>query len=296
MVYGSVTGHFAAQDADADFTVLLPWDGTDSGALRAFQQRVLVELRRELLARGWHVSTVGLGGRVPVLTFHWGPGLSRSADVTVRNYLGLYKSALLREYSLLDERLCDLVVAVKRWAELRGLSGQTRGYPGGYSWTLLAVAFAQRAAPPLVPSLQALATKRRLWEESGECYNVAWASAADAGVKLASGSPEPWTSPALLEAFFRFFAYGYDFNVEAASVRVAERARRSVVGRPALALEDPLETDWDLGRLLDEQRLARLRAELRRAARRLRGGPSESSLNAVFARRGFRLVGYSVSV
>ncbi|CAE7716216.1 unnamed protein product [Symbiodinium sp. CCMP2592] len=81
---------------------------------------------------------------------------------------------------------------------------------------------------------------------------------------------------------------GYDFNVEAASVRVAERARRSVFGRPALALEDPLETDWDLGRLLDEQRLARLRAELRRAARRLRGGPSESSLKAVFARRGLR--------
>lgn len=70
------------------------------------------------------------------------------------------------------------------------------------------MAFAQRAAPSLVPSLQALATKRRLWEESGECYNVAWASAADVGVKQASGSTEPWTSPALLEAFFRFFAYG----------------------------------------------------------------------------------------
>lgn len=81
MVYGSVTGRFTAQDADADFTLLLPWDERDSGALRAFQQRVLVELRRELLARGWHVSTVGLGGRVPVLTFHWGPGLSRSADM-----------------------------------------------------------------------------------------------------------------------------------------------------------------------------------------------------------------------
>lgn len=118
---------------------------------------------------------------------------------------------------MLDERLCDLVVSVKRWAELRGLSGQTRGYPGGYSWSLLAVAFAQRAAPSLVPSLQALATKRRLWEESGECYNVAWASAADVGVKQASGSTEPWTSPALLEAFFRFFAYGTGLDERAAA-------------------------------------------------------------------------------
>ena len=67
MVYGSVTGRFTAQDADAagcpaqgdsaptqhhmtceirfsataskDFTLLLPWDERDSGALRAFQQR-----------------------------------------------------------------------------------------------------------------------------------------------------------------------------------------------------------------------------------------------------------------
>ena len=59
-------------------------------------------------------------------------------------------SALKLRYSLLDERLCDLVVAVKRpglggqfdqtplgsineqlpgWAELRGLSGQTRPLP-----------------------------------------------------------------------------------------------------------------------------------------------------------------------
>ncbi|CAE7183475.1 unnamed protein product [Symbiodinium necroappetens] len=105
MVYGSVTGRFAARNADADFTVLLPWDETDSGALRAFQQRAATSALGEatklraapqsgespgpnrglcsekqgqvllvaetraahealrLLARGWHVSTVGLGGR-----------------------------------------------------------------------------------------------------------------------------------------------------------------------------------------------------------------------------------------
>ena len=112
---------------------------------------------------------------------------------------------------MLDERLCDLVVAVKRpgpkrasaeclwvrrepprlgraarpersdqaradWGRDRDLKldvcRQRRGYPGGYSWTLLAVAFAQRAAPPLVPSLQATDLRvegaGRLQSNSGE--------------------------------------------------------------------------------------------------------------------------------
>lgn len=144
--------------------------------------------------------------KVPVLTFRWGPSQARSADVTIGNQLGIYKSRLLREYlafnrtpekvpsgvdicwciksmdlknlwygsfshidskgvksfhaiilrldeviprySLLDERLCDLVMAVKcwelgstgnqrgrlpqkiaaceGWAKLRQISGQTR--------------------------------------------------------------------------------------------------------------------------------------------------------------------------
>ena len=145
--------------------------------------------------------------KVPVLTFRWGPSQARSADVTICNQLGIYKSRLLREYlafnrtpekvpsgvdscwcikfirseeyiiygfflhidskgvksfhviilrldeviprySLLDERLCDLVMAVKcwelgstgnqwgrlpqkiaaceGWAKLRQISGQTR--------------------------------------------------------------------------------------------------------------------------------------------------------------------------
>lgn len=36
--------------------------------------------------------------KVPVLTFRWGPSQARSADVTIGNQLGIYKSRLLREY------------------------------------------------------------------------------------------------------------------------------------------------------------------------------------------------------
>ena len=145
-------------------------------------------------------------------------------------------------------------------------------------------------------------------------------------------------------------------------IRGSREARRSVVGRPALALEDPLETETWKGHIPAEYhaisvgffeerpsgrfgwlnartgtwaacwtssawhdsvrscaapRAGCVEAPVGDGGRRLGSGatpclltilaffmvlrccfsgPSESSLNAVFARRGFRLVGYSVSV
>ncbi|CAJ1353018.1 unnamed protein product, partial [Effrenium voratum] len=262
--YGSIISRFADRDADADLSVL-----PEQCHSRQLQQRVLVELRQELLKRGWHVSAIGLGGRVPVLTLYWAEG---TADVTVGNQLGVYKSELLREYSMLDRRLCDLVIAVKRWAKLRQISGQTRGYLGGYAWTLLALAFAQTVA---VPSLQAMATPK-IWTDTSS-YNVAWAAAQD--VSKGQLDWNGWTSAGLLHGFFSFFDETFDFHRESASVRLGCRAVRVGMDRPdrpryrtppRLSLEDPIETDWDLGAILDAPRLARLRAELRRASRRLR--------------------------
>lgn len=282
--YGSIISRFAARDADADFS-LLPSDPRQ-GQGRHVQQRVLVEWRRGLLSRGHDCSAIGLGGRVPVLTLRWGPSKSRTADVTIGNHLGIYKSLLLREYSLLDERLCDLVLAVKRWAKLRQISGQTRGYPGGYAWTLICIAFAQcKASPSVVPSLQALA-EPEIWEEDGQRYNVAWKSAE----AMHRCDAATWTSASLLYAFFEFFSERFDFLNDSASVRLgchavnASRFRYSS-SSPRLSLEDPIETDWDLGHILSAQRLCRLRAELRRAVRRLRGAP-DGCLEAVFQARG----------
>eukprot|EP00435_Cladocopium_sp_Y103_P070731 s75_g35.t3 len=267
--YGSIISRFAARDADAD-----------AGGRAGCIQGVLW-----LLSRGHDVSAIGLGGRVPVLTLRWGHSKSRTADVTIGNRLGIYKSLLLREYSLLDERLCDLVLAVKRWAKLREISGQTRGYPGGYAWTLMAIAFAQsKASPALVPSLQALA-EPEIWEEDEQRYNVAWSSAEAAHRCAASQSS--WTSASLLCAFFEFFSERFDFIKDSASVRLGCHAVKasSSSSSPRLSLEDPIETDWDLGHILSAHRLCRLRAELRRARRRLRGAP-DGCLEAVFQPRG----------
>ncbi|CAK0869039.1 unnamed protein product, partial [Prorocentrum cordatum] len=200
--YGSSVGGFAGRGGDVDVTVMVPLEGSarpGGGActaegLRHLQQRALLEWRRHLLGRGWQVSTVGLGGRVPVLTVRWGPGGGRTVDITVRNMLGVHKSGLLREYASLDPRLCGLVRIVKHWARRRGVFGQTCGYPGRtkrYAYTLLAIFFAQSTSPPLIPSLQALAPSRHRWmDDAGTLFDVAWLSAdqvrpADPGLGVA---------------------------------------------------------------------------------------------------------------
>eukprot|EP00434_Breviolum_minutum_P016979 symbB.v1.2.014979.t1/scaffold1107.1/size155946/13 len=264
--YGSIISRFAAVDADADFSVLkdLP---VGAGQVRHFQQRALIEWRRELLSRGYDVSAIGLGGRVPVLTFRWGPSQTRSADVTIGNQLGIYKSRLLREYSLLDERLCDLVMAVKCWAKLRQISGQTRGYLGGYAWTLMSIYFAQCCSPPL-----------------------AMAMVNDTMSPGLRRSPPSWRFVLRQPGHLLRYFMGFDFTVESASVRLGCRAvkamRSTDLVPPRLSLEDPIETDWDLGQILSTFRMARLRAELRRAERLLRH--EDKGFPAVFQARGAR--------
>ena len=112
-------------------------------------------------------------------------------------------------YSLLDERLCQLVLFVKRWAKLRRIYGQTRGYLGGYAWTLMAIHVAQRVG--LVPSLQA-AAQPELWSSRGEAYDVAFLSrTATKGFGHSASAPGPHsasksTVSRLVLGFFDYFA------------------------------------------------------------------------------------------
>ena len=51
-------------------------------------------------------------------------------------------------------RVTFYFTGLRTFLELAGERSR-RGYLGGYAWTLMAISFAQRCQPPLVPSLQA---------------------------------------------------------------------------------------------------------------------------------------------
>merc|ERR1712136_179210 len=95
---------------------------------------------------------------------------------------------------------------------------------------------------------------------------------------------------ALVKSFFDFFAREFDFSREVASVRLGHwclRAQGSSALRTdpqvtdcRLALEDPVETNWDLGQILSSERAAHVQAEFRRASALL----EQSSAGDVHAR------------
>merc|ERR1712194_783968 len=87
-----------------------------------------------------------------------------------------------------------------------------------------------------------------------------------------------WTTAALIKAFFDFYGNAFAFEEECASVRLGQRCLHlqqapltsdtvaSSSKRSRLAVEDPVETNWDLGQILDEERSSRVCAEFKRGS------------------------------
>jgi len=261
--------------------------------LRLAAGRAVLRLRRHLeedRAFGeWRGFDAALDARKPVLRVRRALPLGAVSDgvwpsvvmeVSFDQGLGaVRKSALLASCVEHDSRPLQLARLVRQWADARGLAGQLKGFPSGFAWCLMAVFFCQCRG-----LLGGLRAKTR-------ADHSAFAAWADGGAVPGRTTATPAALPArpvreamaLLPGFFAFFAHEFGWNEEVVAVRLGHRVlRRELVvqgGRrggaalaPLLCVEDPVEPDADLAAsYLDARRDLRLRAELRRAARLLRG-------------------------
>jgi terminal uridylyltransferase len=83
-------------------------------------------------------------------------------DMSWGNTIGIHKTALLAAYSNVDRRVRPLVLFVKHWSKMRGISDTRRGGMGSFAWCLLCIYFLMKVAkPPVVPNLQLMATERK---------------------------------------------------------------------------------------------------------------------------------------
>jgi DNA polymerase sigma len=64
-------------------------------------------------------------------------------DLSVENELPVFKSRLLLEYSLIDERFAQLVVLVKAWAKGRGVNSSVHGTLNSFGLSLLVLHYLQ---------------------------------------------------------------------------------------------------------------------------------------------------------
>jgi DNA polymerase sigma len=100
------------------------------------------------------------------LNVNWsGWSNSIQVDISWSNSIGIYKTALLRAYSNVDQRVRPLVLFVKHWSKTRKVADTRRGGMGSFAWCLLCIYFLMKVAkPPVVPNLQSMAKERKYFQ------------------------------------------------------------------------------------------------------------------------------------
>lgn len=187
-------------------------------------------------------------------------------DISINNTLALHNTELLKRYASSDERIRWLILSVKHWALRRDVCDAAAGTFSSYAWTLLAVQSLQQTIPPVAPVLQA-GEERTMVEVEGETYDLTMADPA-------SIIMDPKNDQSIGELFVEFIfehATKSPFKDHVVSVRngayltrkskkwkhatpYAEKAilldRKTRLGQHSLPIEDPLDLDHDLSRVL----------------------------------------------
>lgn len=134
--------------------------------------------------------------KTPIIKFRHAP-TNISCDISFKNSLGVRNSNLIKYYLSLDVRLKPLMIIIKFWGRLFGISGP--GKISNYALTMLIIFFLQqpeRAIVPTVAELQSSCTPELVqgWQVNYDKINNHHQTKNDA------------TIPELLFGFFDFYA------------------------------------------------------------------------------------------
>ncbi|KAL9048101.1 MAG: hypothetical protein Q9162_007857 [Coniocarpon cinnabarinum] len=218
----------------------------------------------ELLARrGMRGVTCVHAKAVPIVKI-WDPELQVACDLNVNNHVALKNTRLVRAYMELDERVRPLAMIIKYWTKRRVLNEASGGTLSSYTWTLLVINFLQRRPAPILPVLPLRDEQDRPRDDFSEDVR----HYKDFGKQ---------NSESLGELFFHFFRlYGYDMPYDTAvvSVRKGQLLTKAEKGwvlanNNRLCVEEPFNTDRNLGNTADDTAFRGLHQELRQAFTRI---------------------------
>jgi hypothetical protein len=175
-------------------------------------------------------------------------------DICFLNDIAVANSSLIREYSLVDQRVKQLMIGVKRWAKANNISSASDNSLSSYAWMNMVIFYLECVG--LVPNLQ----DPKLMEKAGvsrdpkgnhwhrvnnlDTFFLTWEQAS--AVWEQPTVPSQWSSTALLYGFFRFYARDFPCSLFAVSIK---RGRDSLLPKTSLqkcsvfyCIEDPFET------------------------------------------------------
>jgi hypothetical protein len=174
-------------------------------------------------------------------------------DCCFLNDIAVANSGLIREYSLVDPRVKQVMIAVKRWAKANNINSAQDNSLSSYAWMNMVIFYLQCAG--LVPNLQDAALMKKAgfardlqneWNTINnlDTFFLTWEQASPVWEPPVASAELP--ASALLYGFFRFYARDFPCALCAISIKrgpnssVAKTSFRKCA--PFICIEDPFET------------------------------------------------------
>ncbi|CAP67680.1 uncharacterized protein PODANS_1_15710 [Podospora anserina S mat+] len=254
-LFGSSGNLLCSDDSDVDICITTPWKGLEHVCLIA-----------DLLDRHGMQDVVCISAaKVPIVKI-WDPELKLACDMNVNNTLALENTRMVRTYVSIDERVRPLAMIIKHWTRRRIINDAAFGGTlSSYTWICMIIAFLQLRDPPVLPALHQR-QKEKLLKSDGTRSEF-----ADDVPKLTGfGAKNKESLAALLFQFFRFYAYEFDYDKFALSIRVGKLLTKTekkwhIGTNNTLCIEEPFNIIRNLGNTADDTSFRGLHLELRRA-------------------------------
>uniref|UniRef100_A0A914WKG8 DRBM domain-containing protein n=1 Tax=Plectus sambesii TaxID=2011161 RepID=A0A914WKG8_9BILA len=274
---GSTINGCGSYNSDMDLCLTVPDSYVGFDTEREYAIDVLKQVQYFLRRQGHNlVKRVQLiPAKVPILKLALHPPYHElEIDINCNNVAGIHNSHLLHYYAKADDRFAAICLIVKHWAINAGINDAMTGTFNSYSLILLVLHYLQCVpSPPVLPNLQMLFPAQFTGQE--EPY----------GLQLFQDFPAPipglktnkQSVGELLVGFFDYYSR-FDFDTTAISIRRGNCFDRSDLPRDTdhfkIYIEEPFDGKNTARCVIREEKMHRIRSELKRAINQLKNkGP-----------------------
>ncbi|MCJ1270232.1 hypothetical protein MMC22_010128 [Lobaria immixta] len=253
-VFGSSGNMLCSSDSDVDICI--------TTSMKALEQVCL--LAKALADHGMERVVCVPHAKVPIVKI-WDPELELACDLNVNNTLALENTRMIKTYVEIDERVRPLAMIIKHWTKRRILNDAALGGTlSSYTWICMILNFLQTRNPPVLPCLHQ--QPQRLMDSEGRPSSFA----DDITALRGSGKNNKETLGELLFHFFRRYGHELDYEKNVLSVREGrliskEGKKWNLMQNNRLCVEEPFNTERNLGNTADDISFRGVHLELRRA-------------------------------
>ncbi|GAA5808147.1 hypothetical protein MFLAVUS_001531 [Mucor flavus] len=259
-LFGSSQNGLGTNQSDVDICISTSWNGL----------RCIKTLAKTLKNNGLHVIRTIPRAKVPIVKI-WDPVLELACDLNVNNTISLQNTRMIKTYVAIDPRVRPLILIIKHWTKQRKLNDAASGGTlSTYTWTCMIINFLQTRNPPILPKLHEI--PHRLSSDNVEINGLNSSFCDDLSRLVGFGQSNQESLGGLLYAFFRKFAYEFDYATQVISIRsgrlmtkIEKGWHKGIESNRLLCIEEPFDTRRNLGNSADPTSVLGLRLEFQRA-------------------------------